>query len=87
MKLSLPFSSSKEKIIKKIVMVDGNIFLKMQNNQIVQFKKNDWMETKSFSDPKLVLVSKTCDIIDIKSLKDTFYFLTKEGTLYSALQN
>lgn len=68
-------------------MVDGNIFLKMQNNQIVQFKKNDWMETKSFSDPKLVLVSKTCDIIDIKSLKDTFYFLTKEGNLYSALQN
>ena len=68
-------------------MVDGNIFLKMQNHQIVQFKKNDWLETKSFSDPKLVLASKTCDIVDIKSLKDNFYFLTKEGTLYSALQN
>ena len=58
-------------------MVDENIFLKMINNQIVHFRKNDWMETKSFSDPKLLLISKTFDILDIKSLKGTYYFLTK----------
>jgi len=66
-------------------MVGGNIFLKVKNNQIVHFKKNDWMETKAFSDPKLVLASKTCDIIDIKSVKGTYYFLTSEGSLYSTL--
>lgn len=57
-------------------MVDENIFLKMKNNQIVHFRKNDWMETKSFSDPKFLLISKTFDIVDIKSLKGTYYFLT-----------
>lgn len=58
-------------------MIDGNIFLKMQNNQVVHFKKNDWMETKSFSDPKLLPISKAHDIVDIKKIKESYYFLTK----------
>lgn len=86
-RLSLPVSSSKDKVIKQVKIVDGNIFLKMNNNQLIHFKKNDWMETKSFSDPRLVIASKNCDIIDIKSTKRTFYFLAKDGLLYFTLEN
>lgn len=66
-------------------MVEGTIFLKMKNNQIVHFKKNDWMETKSFSDPKLLLISKTSHVLDIKYIKNVYYFLAKDGNLYSSL--
>lgn len=86
-RLPLPISSPKDKIIKQVQIVDGNIFLKMSNNQLIHFKKNDWMETKSFSDPRLVIMSKNCDIVDIKSNKRNLYFLAKDGSLYFALEN
>lgn len=54
----------------------------MKNNLILHFKKNDWMETKTFSDPEIILISKTSEIINIVFFKSAFYLLGKEGTLY-----
>ena len=77
----------KEKIIEKISIIDEHIFLHMKNNLIVSFKRNDWMETKSFSDPEIVNASKSLLISDVVTSKQQLFFLTKEGKLYTTTKN
>ena len=77
----------KEKIIEKINIIDELIFLHMKNNLILYLKRNDWMETKSFSDPEIFNASKNLLISDIVAFKQQIFFLTKEGRLYSTTKN
>jgi hypothetical protein len=77
----------KEKIIEKISIIDEHIFLHMKNNLIFSLKRNDWMETKSFSDPEIVNVSKNLLISDVVASKQQLFFLTKEGKLYTTTKN
>ncbi len=46
-------------------MLNGQIFLKTKNNLIFNLKRNDWMETKAFSDPEFVYASQNNNIKDI----------------------
>jgi hypothetical protein len=59
----------------------------MKNNLILYLKRNDWTETKTFSDPEIVNASKNLLILDIASSKQQYFFLTKEGKLYTTTKN
>ncbi len=85
-RLNFSFSSSKSKVIKQVKMVNEQIFLKMENNLVFYLKRNDWMETKTFSDPEFVVASKN-NIKNIASFKGYNYFLTTEGNIISASRN
>ena len=50
-KLNLGFLQSKDRTISLVKIINDLIFIKIKNNLILHLKKNDWMETKSFSDP------------------------------------
>ena len=65
-------------------MINEQIFLKMTNNLILCLKRNDWMESKCFSDPEIVFASRKHNIIDIISFKNFSYILTEDGLILSS---
>ncbi len=56
-------------------MIQERIFLKLENNLIIYLRRNDWTETKSFSDPEIVQASKKFNIVEIVGNKKEIYFL------------
>lgn len=77
----------KEKAIDKIHIIDDLILLHMKSNIILYLKRNDWMETKSFSDPEVINASKDLLISEIVATKQQMFFLTKEGKVYTTTKN
>lgn len=71
----------KEKCLS-VSMNHGDIFLQTESSSIFHLKRNQWYQTKTFSDPVKVMGLENVNIKQIVPALNYNYFLSVEGELY-----
>ena len=73
-----------EEKVRRVWMDYGEVFLLAESGQVLHLKRNEWYETKSYSDPQVVEGISGQKIKNIAAALNGNYFLTEDGKVYSS---
>jgi hypothetical protein len=78
----IPSKIQVKETIRRGFMNYGDIFLLGEDNQVFHLKRNEWYETKSYSDPMAVEGLGGNNIKSIAPALNNNYFLTEDGKVF-----